>query len=299
MPAEARIFAPSIKNKMENKNETSKEVFLVIIVFIALFILGLNNPKTTGNRDVGGIPIGQNIGGNGTVIGQEAVDEKAEMPLENKFNFGYRRYFYSNDPDKEYLEIKAAADNKETVNITKWRIRSAESGKSYEIGQGVFIPFLGGVNYKDDIFLAPSQRLIITTGKSPINFSFFDNKCMGYFEQFKDFSVPIEKRCPTADQEKLPARPNQLSDKCLDYIESVPRCEIITNFPIDLDPQCKTFVSERASYPKCLELHRSDSDFLGDIWRVYLGRSERIWKDKRETIEFVDEAGKVLDSISY
>jgi hypothetical protein len=46
-------------------------------------------------------------------------------------------------------------------------------------------------------------------------------------------------------------------------------------------------------------LHKNDEDFYDDEWRIYLGRGEELWKNRRETIILKDQAGKIIKEVSY
>jgi hypothetical protein len=40
-------------------------------------------------------------------------------------------------------------------------------------------------------------------------------------------------------------------------------------------------------------------DFLSNEWMVYLGRTENLWKDRREIIDIIDSKGKILQTYTY
>ena len=95
---------------------------------------------------------------------------------------------------------------------------------------------------------------------------------------------------------------NGLTDACFEYIERLRRCEAHTRpLPISFtnDPICQEYVSLNVNYNACVDSHKSDWNFYKNEWRVFLGRNQELWKEKRETILLLDEAGKVVDSVSY
>ena len=65
------------------------------------------------------------------------------------------------------------------------------------------------------------------------------------------------------------------------------------------DNACSNFLSNQEQYAKCFAVHSNDSSFLSGTWRIYLNRSVRLWQNQRETIELLDQNGKVVDSFSY
>ena len=207
---------------------------------------------------------------------------------------------YATGVNEEYVEVFASYNNKQPVNITGWTIKSAITGKSAIIPKGVYMPFSGVVNKEENIFLNPGDRAIITTGDSPKGVSFRLNTCTGYFEQFQDFTPMLPQQCPRPSDEKLPLGPNSLEDVCVKYIEQIPACVAhIQALPIGLSDGCNEYINKNIHYNGCLGLHKNDSDFYKPEWRIFLKRSEKLWKSERETIKLLDADGKTIDSLSY
>ena len=71
------------------------------------------------------------------------------------------------------------------------------------------------------------------------------------------------------------------------------------SIPPTLSPACQEFIVKTANYDACVERHRTDKNFFKDDWRLYLGRDEELWKEKREVIELRDEDGKLVDVVIY
>lgn len=199
------------------------------------------------------------------------------------------------DLNKEYVEIQASKDNKNSLNISKWRLKG-KIGLDIAVGQGAILYLPGQNNPQQEIILKPGEKAVIVTGASPLGTSFHLNKCIGYFEQFQNFIPRIPQECPLAKDEVLP---NNLDDKCLDYIERVPRCEVIKSIPPSMSSSCQDYLSMKITYNSCVEIHKNDTDFYKPEWRVYLGREEELWKKNRETVVLTDQNGKVIDSESY
>lgn len=215
------------------------------------------------------------------------------------FSFRGRTGARENDPKKEYVEIVASRNNAEPVQITGWVLRSAVTGASVTIEKGVYLPYSGRVNTEERIFLKPSETALIATGRSPIGTSFKLNMCTGYFEQFQDFTPFISKECPYAKDEDLPTN---MTDTCIDFIEKIPRCETyIKAFPLSFasDPACQEYIASNIHYNGCVGLHKNDVEFYKPEWRIFLGREQELWKEKRETILLLDNNGKLVDSVTY
>jgi hypothetical protein len=197
---------------------------------------------------------------------------------------------------EEYVEIRASLKNTKPLLISEWFLKG-KKGLDIKLGKGAYLPYSAQVNLQEPIFLQPGEKAIVVTGVSPIGTSFRLNKCTGYFEQFQDFIPSLPKQCPYPEDEDLPAN---LNDNCLDYIEKLPRCEAhIKAIPPGLSASCQNYINEKINYNTCVEIHKNDSDFYKLEWRIYLGRSEELWKNKRETITLYDENGKIVDWRAY
>jgi hypothetical protein len=62
---------------------------------------------------------------------------------------------------------------------------------------------------------------------------------------------------------------------------------------------CTNFLPNQQNYMGCFAAHSGDPSFLSGTWRVFLNKGVRIWKNNGETIELLDNSGKVVDSLSY
>lgn len=208
---------------------------------------------------------------------------------------------YDDAPDNEILKLEADEDLKSRVKITGWRIESTETGRGITIRKGLVLPFSDPrQNLEEDIYLRPEDKAYIVSGRSPVGYSFFENKCSGYYQQYQDFRPSINERCPSVDEEKLPTKPNRLKDECLDYLRSFPRCHTPSDdIPEDLSNECRNFLFDHVGYSYCIQAHKPDSDFYGDTWRIYLNQGDTLWKSQRETIRLTDEKGRLVDEIKY
>ena len=236
---------------------------------------------------------------------QEEINKISESisvsPLKGKISIqSINSYSYGNtDQEKansEYLTLSVVPNLSEKILITGMRLRSSSTGNEATIGNAVILPFPGIINSASPVYASSGETVYVVTGRSPLGYSFLLNKCAGYFNQFQSFTPSFYTYCPLIRNERLPQKPNALNDACLDYIESVGSCQTVSNPPAYLSHECQTFLINNANYNSCIENHKNDGDFYQKDWRIYLGRSEKLWKDRREKIELLDQNGKVVSN---
>lgn len=199
----------------------------------------------------------------------------------------------------EFVTLRASTANKEKILLTGLRLESVSSGRSVIIGKGVQLPFQNEVNVEQPIYLAAGETAYILTGRSPLGISFKLNKCTGFFGQFQSFTPSIPSRCPAPKSEPLPPPASQYNDQCIDYINSLPICQVILKTPATLSPECNRYVTQEINYTKCVGAHKNDANFYEPEWRVYLNYSDALWKSKREIIHLLDKGGKIIDVVTY
>lgn len=206
----------------------------------------------------------------------------------------------SSEPTNEYLEISVSHNANGPVSISGWKLQSDVSGTSAIIPKGTEVPVSGTIGAAEDVVLAPGSRAYLITGRSPIGASFRENKCIGYFATYQTFYPRLPMSCPVPSDELEVKYPNSSRDPgCIDYVETIPRCQVTLTPPAGASGSCKSFVIDNLNYNGCISSHRSDKDFLGDTWRVYLGRSSSMWRTKREIVRLLDSSGKTVDAFSY
>ncbi|MFA6536448.1 MAG: hypothetical protein WCT25_03380 [Candidatus Paceibacterota bacterium] len=207
----------------------------------------------------------------------------------------------ASNPQQEYITIRAASNNAKGVNITGWKIASGATGNGYPIGGGTQIFRSGQLNSEGAIVLTPGERAIISTGRSPVGYSFRGNKCSGYLNQFQTFTPIINYQCPAARDANIPLDPQSFNDTCRDYIDRISLCQMPTEiFPFKAGNTCQDFITAHFNYNGCVDDHLNDTDFYSTSeWRVFLNRTDEIWKSKREIIKLIDSAGNTVDISSY
>ncbi len=226
---------------------------------------------------------------------QQVISGTDNSPFKGIVTIGYTSGRYETDPQKEYIELTASYNNKSPVRITGWTL-VGKKGLDISIGQGSILAYSSQVNPQTDIYLNPGDRAYVITGQSQIGTSFKINKCTGYFTQFQTFYPYLSTDCPRPEDEDSAAN---LDDQCLNYLDTLPSCRLQISIPPALSSQCQTYINNNVNYSKCVDFHKNDSDFYKSEWRIYLNRTEKLWKSERETIILKDENGKTIDSVSY
>ncbi len=199
------------------------------------------------------------------------------------------------DPGKEYVEIYISSNNNQPIDITGWSL-VGKRGQEAKIGQGTLLPYPGQVNSQQDILVRNGDRIIVTTGQSPVGISFRLNKCTGYFNQFQTFYPYLPQECPSPGDESVP---NFFNDQCLLYLEQLSRCQMQISIPPGLQPECQNFVNEKINYSYCSGEYKNSLDFYKNEWRVYLNRNEELWSNLHDTIILQDQNKRLLDWVTY
>lgn len=205
-----------------------------------------------------------------------------------------------NDINSEYVTLRVNGA-KTPINITGWTLKSRSSGASITIPQASKLFFANSKNSEEDVYVNSGDTIYINTGFSPNGASFKINKCSGYLSQFQTFNPYIYTNCPMPKDEVKSSIPKTVNnDACLDYIDYFPTCRIQTeSLPANWSYECTNFIYSKINYPSCVDTHKNDKDFYLNEWRIYLKRSEKIWKDRREDVVLLDSKGLIVDTLQY
>ncbi|MBU6214345.1 hypothetical protein KGM48_00665 [Patescibacteria group bacterium] len=205
------------------------------------------------------------------------------------------------DPRNEYLTISVAQDAGVPVDISGWTLMSEATGNAVVIPKGTEVPTSGIVNPVQDIVLSPGERVIIISGQSPIGASFRENKCIGYFSTFQNFSPSLPQNCPSPSDELSAFYGNgYIRDAaCINYVNTLSRCQVALSPPVNVSGACQSFIVKYLNYNGCVDAHQSDADFEGTVWRVYLGRNNSMWRTKNEVVKLLDSKGNTVDAFTY
>ena len=299
-------------------------VFITIFIAVGILWVQTGGPEresarepfirfqsgTFGNYSIGPPPPIIVAGGVGTTTTYQDDDDLAEFPIvgeRSPFRNTVEIVHNSYGPSlfaasEEYVELQASYANTAPVSITGWKVQSPVSKQSVNIPLGTKVFRSGIVNSTETITLEPGERAVIATGRSPVGVSFKLNACTGYLEQFQNFVPTIPTTCPLPRNEigdSLFAF-ETLGGDCIDYVERLPQCQMhIAQIPPQLSLACNEFITESLNYTGCVDLHRDDANFDGTEWRVYLGQSNGLWKERRDIITLLDNNNRIVDTYSY
>jgi len=207
----------------------------------------------------------------------------------------------SSNPNNEYVEISLSSSAKAPVTISGFALESAATGNTVIIPKGTEVPMSGTIQALQPIILQPGDTAIVDSGESPIGASFRENECIGYFSEFQQFSPSLPNNCPDPSDElqQFYGADYIRDNACINYVDTLNRCMIEITPPNGLTTACDNFLENHLSYNGCVQAHQSDSDFKEDTWRVYLGRSNAMWRTKNEVVKLVDPDGDTVDAFSY
>jgi len=215
--------------------------------------------------------------------------------LDGRAAIGAKNNLRATNPQKEYFEIVAQSDT--PINITGWKL-VGKNGPEAVIGGGVRLFKSGEVNKTTDIYLSRGEKAVISSGASPVGFSFLVNSCSGYLGQFQKFEPSLSNACPSLSGESL-VKKYPLESACLDYLKEVPLCETpVKTLPSGLSSACRQFVLEHASHNACVSDNIGAGGFYGNEWRVYLGKTGELWGD-HDSIKIYDSSGAFVGTYTY
>ncbi|MGH7175161.1 MAG: hypothetical protein ACREGR_02270 [Minisyncoccia bacterium] len=205
------------------------------------------------------------------------------------------------DPEHEYLELSLASDASAPIDISGWELESAASGNAAAIPEGTEVPRSGTIQALQPIILKPGDSAIVDSGESPIGASFRENECIGYFGEFQSFYPQLSLNCPdpSTELERFYGANYIRDNACINYVATLNRCTLSITPPLSVTSACGNFLQNYLSYNGCVNAHQNDTDFSGDTWRIYLGRSTPMWRTKNEVVKLVDQNGYTVDAFSY
>ncbi|MBI4159936.1 hypothetical protein HY504_02120 [Candidatus Wolfebacteria bacterium] len=206
----------------------------------------------------------------------------------------YRSVFGSS-PSEIRLYAGYLSQN-EAINITGWRVRSNRG--EVIITQAVSSYEPSGFTPPSDIILRSGNYVVLYGALSPLARNIRLNKCIGYLNTLYQFFPPLPSNCPLpSDLGVL-----YLSGQCQAYVRSLGGCQLpsvsfYNQLPGTTEGNaCRNFLNG-VNYRSCYEDHRSDVDFLGSEWRVWVNRD--ILDPQHDLVRLYDPQGLLVDQYVY
>lgn len=196
------------------------------------------------------------------------------------------------NPNLEYLTIEFDPENLNFFNITNLSLKNSKGGVA-DFGQGVETFYQISINREKPIVINEKTDLIVNSGASPVGVSFRENTCTGFLTQYQTFNPPISKECPNPIT-LLKDQGFNLSRNCTDFLSNISSCEVVTDFPDNIDFECKSIVEKNLNYNSCVNTYKQKPDFYKDSWRIFLNEEKEFWSGKNETISIVNNFGTTI-----
>ena len=292
-------------------------LFLLFIFFIAFFNFGDKsfnfdflkgnvsiNPKAREdfffNLSTGFLPDSSKRKNTVYVDRKEAVVEKtySKSVFYKKIVFGSGYNVVTEDPLEEFIVLNVVSDLVLPIRIDGWKIFDEKSDKAYQIPKSIekTTPIIADPG---ETIVRSGDRILISSGSSPIGQSLKIHKCLGYREQFQNFNPIIKHSCPLPKEEFLQGSTFiDTGDVCKNFVESLPLCTSLRNSE-SLPPSCRNFVQTVFTESGCIARHYNDSDFLLSEWRLFLNQEDSLWKKSKSVIILLDEHDNLVDTLVY
>ena len=202
------------------------------------------------------------------------------------------------DPNREYFVLIAEHNLEQPVTITGWKVFDREGKVSYTFPQGVKV--LGSNEVITPISVHSGDTIIVSSGRSPVGFSFQVNKCSGYRSQFKSFVPTIKTSCSDPIQDFLAYGEVSFSDDaCYQTVSSMRPCIGVTHIPRGVTPECTRFLEHVMTEKGCVAQHQNDNDFFVGEWRLFLKSERELWKNRDNVLYLLDENDLLVATLVY
>ncbi len=200
----------------------------------------------------------------------------------------------------EYAVLNVQNDPGQSVVLSGWKLKSLVTGGEMTIGGAANIPDFGLPSDAPIIISDRRANVVVSHAISPINKSFRVNICVGYLDQNDNFLPSLGRQCPSPYKDAPPVS-NQINNKCLDYLDTIPYCRIPKerDYPEDISRSCEDYIKENINYTTCVKNHRFDENFFVSEWRVFSKVRGILWIKDRDVIQLIDSAGKVVDTYRF
>lgn len=189
------------------------------------------------------------------------------------------------------LQINLQSTSYESpINITGWRIRSAQKGETL-IGKGINLVQFDSVS--SDVWLTGGESADIIAGASPLATNFRINICFGGLSNMYNLGYGFS--CPAIANYDL----SGLDSRCQDLILRSSSCQAPSDNILNAQSsKCRIWFEKNVNYSSCVNQHRNNRDFYRG-WKIYTGNSNQIFDPLHDKIELRDQTGLLIDSRQY
>lgn len=190
-----------------------------------------------------------------------------------------------------------SAGDERPIDVTGWRIVSRRTIET--IPRAFNIPEIDAAD--QDVLLKPGGEVIIVSGTPSYRKNFRENRCVGYLNEFHAFTPSLSNSCPDATPNRTELLNRGFSGACIDTIDAVATCRAPEGqFQVGVVGQgCIEYMNQNLNYAGCVKNYRDRGDFLGDAWRVSLGRASKMYDPLHDRVTLRDAQGLLVDEFEY
>ena len=205
------------------------------------------------------------------------------------------------DAQSEYIVIRASDFVTLPITVSGWTLKSAYTGRRAVVPLAASPFYQGVVNSVGPIALGSGERVILSSGTSPVGVSFRETMCTGYLGQTQQFSPALSNSCPrpTDLMPRTGENAARYGANCLDYVERLPQCSYPVLMPNDLSTACRSYITTTFTYSGCVRAYGTQSSSNMSTWRAYYASSEELWQSEHDSIVLTDEQGRTVATINY
>lgn len=200
-------------------------------------------------------------------------------------------YGTASKPTGERLTLKNATKS-ERIVVSGFTVENARHG-SFVVPLAHALPGVSAT-MRDQIVLAPGERVVISLGRQERGMNFRENLCTGYFDELSDFTPGLDHQCPEI---VLPDRASY-TDRCIRLVEGTGSCRAGTTEQFT-DSRCATFINDKMNYNGCVRDNKNRDDFYLKRWLVWMQYDQEFFRNLTETVVVRDQSGKPVDERTY
>ena len=229
---------------------------------------------------------------------EEAADLYAPSPHTGSVLFLDRvSSIKESSADREYFILLVSNVLTAPLTLTDWKVLDRQKKVAYLFPA---IDVSGSGEDSSPITVYSGDRVIVSSGRSPVDTSFRVNKCSGYRSQSNTFVPAIRTSCSDplqafADYGKVPFS----DDACYVAVLPLSPCVTVDTVPSGVTDACRDFLQNVLSEDGCISRHRGDVDFYTGEWRVFLGSDTQLWKNRDNVLYLLDENDLLVATLVY